>query len=79
MFAGRAEFFSLEIKVKGFYTTDSLGRKSYSKGQVIKWNVEIGTFTFKLLFTSLRNHVKWASNQEATIGSLTREVVRMSG
>uniref|UniRef100_K3YM10 Uncharacterized protein n=1 Tax=Setaria italica TaxID=4555 RepID=K3YM10_SETIT len=63
----RVEFFSLEIKVEGFCTTDSLGRKSYSKGIVIKWNVEIGTFTFELLMNTLRNEVKWAPNQDATV------------
>ena len=67
MFASRAEFFSLEIKVEGFCTTDFVGRKSYSKGKVIKWNVEIGTFTFELLMNSLRNEVKWALNQDATV------------
>ena len=67
MFASRAEFFSLEIKVEGFCTTDFVGRKSYSKGKVIKCNVEIGTFTFELLMNSLRNEVKWALNQDATV------------
>jgi len=45
----RLGFFSLEIKVEGFPTTDSLGRKSYSKGTMIKWDVEIGSFSLDLL------------------------------
>ena len=45
----RLGFFSLEIKVEGFPTMDSLGRKSYSKGTVIKWDVEIGSFSLDLL------------------------------
>uniref|UniRef100_K3ZMA5 Uncharacterized protein n=1 Tax=Setaria italica TaxID=4555 RepID=K3ZMA5_SETIT len=61
------EFFSLEIKVEGLCTTNSLGTKSYSKGTIIKWNVEIGIFTFELLMNSLRNKVKWAPNQDATV------------
>ena len=34
---------------------------------MIKCNVEIGTFTFELLMNSLRNEVKWALNQDATV------------
>ena len=44
MFAGRVRLFSLEIKVEGFCTTDSNGRKSYTKGRVIKWDVGVGSF-----------------------------------
>jgi len=32
----------LEIKVQGFSTTDSLGRKAYKKAFLIKWEVDIG-------------------------------------
>ncbi|CAL4988329.1 unnamed protein product [Urochloa decumbens] len=70
----RAEFFSLEITVEGFCSTDSLGRKSYSKGKVIKWNVEIGTFSFELFMNSLRNEVKWADNQAATVWFFDKRV-----
>jgi len=45
----RLDFFSLEIKVEGFPTTDSLGRKSYSKGMVIKRDVEIVSFSLVVL------------------------------
>ena len=38
----RPELFMLEIKVQGFCGTDSLGRKVYTKGFMIKWEVEIG-------------------------------------
>ena len=40
LFAARVLLFSLEIKVEGFCTTDSNGRKGYTKGSVIKWDVE---------------------------------------
>ena len=63
----RLGFFSLEIKVEGFPTTDSLGRKSYSKGMVIKWDVEIGSFSLDLLMSSLLKEVNWGSNQSATM------------
>ena len=58
MFAGRVRLFSLEIKVEGFCTTDSNGRKSYTKGRVIKWDVEVGSFSFDLLMQSLSNELK---------------------
>jgi hypothetical protein len=40
-----------------------LGRKAYSKGSVIKWDVEIGSFSFDLLMTSLNNAVKCSATQ----------------
>jgi hypothetical protein len=45
----RNDLFVLEIKVQAFSTTDSLGRKVYCKGSIIKWDVEIGSFTLELL------------------------------
>jgi len=59
----RVPLFSLEIKVEAFCTTDSLGRKAYTKGSVVKWDVEIGSFSFDLLMTSLSNAVKWYPTQ----------------
>jgi hypothetical protein len=53
--------------VEGFVTTDSMGRKAYTKGSMIKWDVEIGSFSIDLLMTGLCNEVKWASNQSATV------------
>jgi len=32
----------LEIKVQGFCSIDSLGRKVYTNGFMFKWEVEIG-------------------------------------
>ena len=60
LFAARVRLFSLEIKVEGFCTTDSNGRKAYTKGSVIKWDVEVGSFTFELLMQSLTNQFKWS-------------------
>ena len=49
--------------MEAFCTTDSLGRKAYTKGSVVKWDVEIGSFSFDLLMTSLSNAVKWSPTQ----------------
>jgi len=54
----RVDLFSLEILVEGFLTVDPMGRKVYSKGRVIKWDVEIGSFSIDLLMKSLENEVK---------------------
>ena len=63
----RDGLFTLEIKVPAFSTTDSIGRKVYCRGSVIKWDVEIGSFTLELLMQSLQSAVKWSSNQCATV------------
>ena len=78
MFAGRVRLFSLEIKVEGFCTTDSNGRKSYTKGRVIKWDVEVGSFSFDLLMQSLRNELKWSPSRVPVCGSLTKGCVKTS-
>jgi len=59
------DLFSLEIMVERFLTVDSMGRKVYSmgrkvycEGRVIKWDVEIGSFSIDLLMKSLENEVK---------------------
>ena len=59
--------FSLELKVEGFCTRDSTGRKAYTKGRVIKWDVEVGSFSFDLLLTSLRNEFQWSSSQSPRV------------
>ena len=59
--------FALEIKVQGFCTTDSEGRKSYSKGKVIKWDVEVDSLTVDSLMKTLSKEVKWAPYQDATV------------
>ena len=57
----------LQIKVKGFCTTDSLVRKACTKGSIINWDVEIGSFTLDLLMKNLCEEVKWNSNQCAIV------------
>ena len=52
------DLFSLEIMVEMFLTVDSMGRKVYCEGRVIKWDVEIGSFSIDLLMKSLENEVK---------------------
>ena len=53
--------------MEGFLTVDSMGRKVYCKGRVIKWDVEIGSYSLDLLMKCLENEVKWAPNQSATV------------
>jgi hypothetical protein len=55
--------FILEIKVQGFCNADSLGRKVYTKGFVIKREVEIGAITVDILMNVLAKEVQWSSNQ----------------
>jgi hypothetical protein len=45
---------------------NSFGRKVHTSDCVIKWNVELGSFYFNLLMTSLNNVVKWLSSQYMT-------------
>ena len=47
-YVSRNELFALEIDVQGFVTTDSNGRKTFTKGSVMRWELEIGTFSLKL-------------------------------
>ena len=63
----RVSLFSLALKVEGFSSTDSSGRKAYTKGRVIKWDVEVGSFSFDLLMNSLRNEFQWSSSQSASV------------
>jgi len=35
-----------------------MGRKVYCEGRVIKWDVEIGSFSIDLLMKSLENEIK---------------------
>ena len=59
--------FSLEIKVEGFCSTDNSYRKVYTKGRLIKWDVEIGSFSFDMLLTSLCNEFQWSSSQSPSV------------
>jgi len=63
----RTELFALEIKVQEFVTTDSNGRKILRKGTVMRWEMEIGSFSLDLLMSSLLKEVNWGSNQSATV------------
>ena len=63
----RTELFALEIKVQEFVTTDSNGRKTYRNGTVMRWEMEIGSFSLDLLMSSLLKEVNWGSNQSATV------------
>jgi len=77
----RDGLFTLEIKVPAFSTTDSIGRKVYCRGSVIKWDMEIGSFTLELLMQSLQSAVKWSSNQCANVwffDKILKEDVRLT-
>jgi hypothetical protein len=34
---------------------------------VIKWDVEVGSFSFDLLLTSLRNEFQWSNRQSPSV------------
>jgi hypothetical protein len=59
--------FALELKVQAFASIDSAGRKSYTKGQVLKWDVEYGSMTLDLLLKSLTTELNLGTNQEPTV------------
>jgi len=59
--------FMLEMKVQGFFTKDSSGRKVYRKGGVINWEVELGAITVDMLMKVLAAELKWAPNQSAKL------------
>ena len=42
-------------------------RKACTKGSIINWDVEIGSFTLDLLMKNLCEEVKWNSNQCAIV------------
>jgi hypothetical protein len=67
LIVGRNGLFVVEVKVQGFSTKDSDGRKSYTKGTVIKWNVEFGSLTLELLLSSIANELSMPSNQLPTV------------
>ncbi|PAN21293.1 hypothetical protein PAHAL_3G318700 [Panicum hallii] len=47
--------------------TDSNGRKTFTKGTVMRWEMKIGSFSLNLLMSSLMKEVNWGSNQSATV------------
>lgn len=59
--------FSLEIKVEGFPFIDCDGKKSYCKGKVIKWAVEVGCFSLEMLLSSLSNKVNWGMEKAVAL------------
>jgi len=48
-------------------------RKNFTKEMVMRWEMEIGSFSLNLLMTSLLKEVKWGGNQSPLCGSMTRE------
>jgi hypothetical protein len=59
--------FALEIKVQGFSSKDSSGRKIYTKARNFKWDVEYGSLTLELLLSSLRTELNLCTNQTPTV------------
>ena len=64
---GRDGMFALELKLEGFVSKDASGRKSYTKGRVVKWNVEYGSLTLALLVKHLSTELNLCTNQTPTI------------
>ena len=64
---GRDVMFALELKFEGFMRKDSSGRKSYTKGQVFKWDVEYGSRTLDLVLIHLATELNICTNQRATV------------
>lgn len=64
--------FSIELKVHGFTTIDSDGRRRYTKGCVLKWDVEYGSLSLDLLMLSLSSEVRWGEQQTATVWFLDK-------
>ena len=63
----RDRMFALEIKVEGFASKDSSGRKSYTKSRVFKYDVEYGSLTLDLLLKHLATELILCTNQTPTV------------
>jgi hypothetical protein len=59
--------FALEIKVEGFVSKDTSGRKSYTKGRVFKWDLEYGSMTLELLMKYLTTELNLSTDQTTTV------------
>ena len=55
------------VKVEGFWSADSQGRKAYRKGRVIKHMVEFGSLTLDSLMNIVSIELESAPNQSTTI------------
>ena len=64
---GRDVMFALELKLEGFFCKDASGRKTYTKGRVLKWNVEYGSLTLDLLLKHLSIELNLCTDQTPTI------------
>ena len=64
---GRDVMFALELKLEGFFCKDASGRKTYTKGRVLKWNVEYGSLTLDLLLKHLSTELNLCTDQTPTI------------
>ena len=63
----RGGMFALEVKVEAFASKDSTDRKSYTKGQVCKWDVEYGSLTLDLMLKHLSTEMNLCTNQTPTV------------
>ena len=64
---GRDGMFALELKLEGFVCKDVSGRESYTKGRVLKWDVEYGSLTLDLLLKHLATELNLCTNQRAIV------------
>jgi hypothetical protein len=58
---------ALDIKVKGFASKDSYGRKLYTKWRCFKWEVEYESMALELLIQSLTTELNLCMNQTPTV------------
>lgn len=59
--------FALDTTIQDFVGVEPNGRKSYSKGKTICWNMEVGCFTLDALMKCFHDEINWSSKQIASV------------
>ncbi|KAK3118671.1 hypothetical protein QOZ80_9BG0703810 [Eleusine coracana subsp. coracana] len=59
-----SHWYRVEVKVEGFLSIDSDGRKSYTKGFTRNWVVDSDSICLDFLMTSLQSEMTWGTNQQ---------------
>jgi hypothetical protein len=55
--------FRIEIKIEGFWNKQNDGKKEYVKGRILKWIVDLDTFSLYDLMSDLAEEIMWGSYQ----------------
>jgi hypothetical protein len=55
--------FRIEIKIEGFWNKQIDGKKEYVKGRILKWIVDLDTFSLYDLMSDLAEEIMWGSYQ----------------